>query len=319
MADVAGRVLPERDHALRGVLDGAVEDLAPRHVRTERVDLPLPAGEAEGEVGFRPDDPDDLGRVELLRDSLHLLAQRVPVDEHGAVEELLELRQGQPRVLRRRLGREVAADPGLLVAQVGLVRRAHRLLPEAGAFGRHVGALARILGRDQRHVRIGRLDLLQLDLAQGAEDLERRLPDENPADGVEAEADERTHASPAELPADLVDERAPERLRADEHLPARLRVDAVDQQARVGRNPRVPHPAIIPRGRHPAARPPPRRPPGRSADGPRRRPRTRAARAPGGGRPRPPSRSPSAARCEGARSPRSSRRARARRSGRRRP
>ena len=65
-------------------------------------------------------------------------------------------------------------------------------------------------------------------------ELERRLADEDAAAGVEAEPDERACAASGELAAHLLDERPRERLRADEHLPARLGLDALDEHACVG-------------------------------------------------------------------------------------
>src|SRR5207244_12187097 len=105
--------------------------------------------------------------------------------------------------------------------------------------GRDVRPVAGVLRCDDRDVRVRVLDLEALDLGEGAEELERRLANEHAADGVEAEADERANAAAPELPAHLLDERAPRRLRADEHLPARLGGDTVDEQARVRLDARI--------------------------------------------------------------------------------
>ena len=103
--EVAGRILQVADEPFGRVLDRRVEDLAARHVRAERVDLPFAAGEAEGEIGLGADDPDCLGAVEVLGDALHPLPQRLPVDQDRAVEEVLEGRQRQSGVLGgRRVG-----------------------------------------------------------------------------------------------------------------------------------------------------------------------------------------------------------------------
>jgi hypothetical protein len=195
-------------------------------------------------------------------------SKRLPVDEHGAVEELLELGQRHPGVLRDRLGREVAADPRLFVSQVGLVRHPGRRLANADPLGRDVRSCPRVLRRDDRDVGIRVLDFEALDLGEGAEDIERRLADELAADGVEAEADERADPASAELAAHLLDERAARRLRADKHLPPRLGGDAVDEEARVRLDPRVDHAPIIPCGPRPAAHRRPRLPLERWADDP---------------------------------------------------
>src|SRR5581483_8653051 len=87
VAVVARGVLGERHDALGRVLDGAVEDLAARHVRVGGRDLPLPAAQAERQVGAVADDPDAVGPVEALGDPSHLSLGLAPVDEDRAEEE----------------------------------------------------------------------------------------------------------------------------------------------------------------------------------------------------------------------------------------
>src|SRR5262249_51994138 len=105
-----GRVLAERDHALRRFLDRAVEDLAAGDVRAGAVvDQALPPGEAEREVGAGPDDAYRLGAVEALRDRGEPFAQRAVVDQDGAEEELGERLDAHPGRLRQRRRRVLAA------------------------------------------------------------------------------------------------------------------------------------------------------------------------------------------------------------------
>ncbi len=239
VAEVAGRILRVADRAFGRVLDRRIEDLPARHVRPQRIHLSLAPLQAEGQVGVGADDP-HLGRsVEVLGDPRHRAPESLPVDEHGAVQEVLERRQRHPRILGDGRGRVVAADPGLLVAQVRLVVAAHRLLARAEPFARHVRAVAGVLRRDHRHVRVRTRDLVGLDRGEVAEELERRLAQEHAADRVEAQPDERACTATGELAGDLLDERPPQRLRANEHLPARLGLDAVDEHPRVCLHPRI--------------------------------------------------------------------------------
>ena len=87
----------KRDDSLGRVLDRAVEDLAAGHVHVPVVDLALAAGDAEAQVGLVADDPHLLGGVEALLDPLHLLALGVPVEKHGAEEEVLEVAEAHAR------------------------------------------------------------------------------------------------------------------------------------------------------------------------------------------------------------------------------
>ena len=126
-AAVGSRVLRERDRAARRVLDRAVEDLAARHVRADRIHVAGTALEAEGEIGPVTLDPDVAGGVEVGADLPHALGQRFPVDEHRAVEEVLVRPEPHARVLRERRRRELAADPGLLSREERLHVRSSRL------------------------------------------------------------------------------------------------------------------------------------------------------------------------------------------------
>src|SRR5581483_8500709 len=88
---VGGRELRELDDALSGVLEGRVEELAARHVVVRVVDEARAAVEREGQVGARTDDPHRLRRVEALGVAGHPVPLGVPVQEAGAVDEVLEV------------------------------------------------------------------------------------------------------------------------------------------------------------------------------------------------------------------------------------
>src|SRR4029453_10221071 len=96
---LVGRVLEEADDPLGGLLDRAVEDLAAGHVRVAVVDLALAVLEAEAEIRLAAHDPYLFGSVEPVLDLLHLLALVIPVEQDGAVEEVLELLVCHPRLL----------------------------------------------------------------------------------------------------------------------------------------------------------------------------------------------------------------------------
>src|ERR1051325_408391 len=82
-----------------------------RHARPARVDLPLPAVEPEDQVGSVGDDAHFLRLVESLRVAAHAVFFGLPVEEARAVEEVLELGQRHPGLLRERGSRVLAADP----------------------------------------------------------------------------------------------------------------------------------------------------------------------------------------------------------------
>src|SRR5581483_11247857 len=105
----------EQNRPLGRVLDRREEELAARHVREAAVDLALPARERELQVRVLADDPHLLRRVEPLVQALHRPGLLVPVAQAGAVEEVLEVGEPHPRLLRQRVRRKLAADPGDLV------------------------------------------------------------------------------------------------------------------------------------------------------------------------------------------------------------
>ena len=98
VAEVHGRELGEGGHALGGVLDGTVEDLAVRHVAEPGRHDALAALDPEREVGPLADDPDGAGGVEAHRSVRQCLG----------VQRLLARRsrraygRHRPRHLRRR-------------------------------------------------------------------------------------------------------------------------------------------------------------------------------------------------------------------------
>ena len=112
-------------------------------------------------------------------------------------------------------------------------------LAGADALRGHVGTGTGVVRRDDRHVGVGVVDLVQLDVGDVRDQLHRRDADELAADGIEAETDESPGAAAGELAGHLLDQGPRGRLGADQHLPAGLRLDAVDQYARVRLDPRV--------------------------------------------------------------------------------
>ena len=185
-----------------------------------------------------------LGAVEPVGDAAHLALERLPVDQHGAVEELLELLERHARVLRERLRRVLAADPGLLVRHERKAERPVGALNTRRALLRDVGALAGVLGRVDRDPRIDVLHHVALDIRHLVEQLLRRVLDPRGLLRAQREPQPRDRMRAAErhLPDDLLVERPGQRLRLHEHLPARLDADAaVDEQLRVPLEPRVRH------------------------------------------------------------------------------
>ena len=123
VALVLGRELGVGDHALGGVFDRSVEDLASREIEVPVVDLALAAGDPEPKIGALGDDAHLLGPVEALGDPLHLPSFRVPVEEARAEDELLVLGQRHPGVLRAGGGRVLADHPGDLERAAAPCRR----------------------------------------------------------------------------------------------------------------------------------------------------------------------------------------------------
>ena len=107
--------LAEEDLALGRVLQRAAEELAAGHVRSAGVDLHLAPGDPEPEVRARADDAHLLGGIEPVGVASHALLLGLPVEQHGAEEEVGELVRRHPRLLRQRRRRILALDPRHLV------------------------------------------------------------------------------------------------------------------------------------------------------------------------------------------------------------
>src|SRR5918994_5618692 len=199
-------VLDEADRALGRLLDRAVEDLAAGHVRVAVVDLALAPREAESEIGLGAHDPDVIGLVEAILDPFHLLALSVPVEEDGAVEEVLERLVRQAGLLGEGGAGEAAGHPRDLHPQPPLEELRVGLVERVALLRRDVGAGARVLRRAEQHPGV---DVVPGVLVYGSDRLEQR-----PRRG----------------------------LRDDHHLPAGLDVDrALDQQSGVFLDARVGH------------------------------------------------------------------------------
>jgi hypothetical protein len=101
------------------------------------------------------------------------------------------------------------------------VRFPERRLACGETLGRDVGLVTGVVRRHDRDVRVRVLDLVQLDLAERAQQLHRRFPDERAAAArLEAEPDQCPDAAARELAGYLLDEGPGGRLRPDQHLPA---------------------------------------------------------------------------------------------------
>src|SRR3954453_21542220 len=94
-----------------------------------------------------PRGPHLAGAVEPLADALHPATLGVPVEEHGAVEEVLELPRRHPGLLRERGGGEAARHPGDLLVQAAAQELGARLREQRLALGGEVGAVTRVLRR----------------------------------------------------------------------------------------------------------------------------------------------------------------------------
>ncbi len=105
---------------------------------------PLPPAQRDVQVGLRADDAHLVGRVEAVAVAAHPLALGVPVAQARAVEEVLERGQRHARLLRERVGRELAADPRDLVRHRAPEERRLRPSSSAPAARRRVGLPPRV-------------------------------------------------------------------------------------------------------------------------------------------------------------------------------
>ena len=124
-------------------LDRAGEDLAVRHVRVAVGLLPLPPGDAERQIGVRPDDAqladllEPLACAELGRDPEPVL-DGVVLTRHvtGGVDEVLVLLDRHLGVLRIRLDRLERAAPAQIAGRDPLPAALRELTPGGRDSGR---------------------------------------------------------------------------------------------------------------------------------------------------------------------------------------
>ena len=102
---LVGGVLEEADDPLGRLLDRAVEDLAAGHVGVAVVDSPFRPSRLKLRSVSAPTMRTSLAAVEAVGDPLHLLALGVPVEQDGAVQEVLEAGQAHARPPGRARGR----------------------------------------------------------------------------------------------------------------------------------------------------------------------------------------------------------------------
>jgi hypothetical protein len=202
------------------------------------VDLRLSSLDRQAEIGALADDAYLARLVEPVGDAAHFRALLVPVQQAGTEEEVLQLRERHPRVLRQRRRRVLAADPRDVHRHRTLVVRTGRCAHEALALGGQFRAVARVLRRVDRDARVDRLDGVQVGGRELVEQLRRRgarpRVRERELLVVEVDPQQRIGAALPDQLANALDERPCPRSREDEHLPAGLDVHAtLDQQPRV--------------------------------------------------------------------------------------
>ena len=182
MAEVQRRELAEGDLSLGRVLDRRVEDLPARHVDVPVVDGAAAARQRKRQVGALADDADLARGVEPSGDRAHPPRLGIPVEQHGAEDEVLVLGERHPRLLRRGVRRVLADHPRHLHPHLPPAERLHPLLEEAAALVGEVGAVADVLGRRDRDERVALLPRAQEKRRRVREQLERRLARERTAE-----------------------------------------------------------------------------------------------------------------------------------------
>ena len=182
----------------------------------------------------------------MRRDAAHPLSLGRPVAEHGAVEQLGERLAAEPGLLRERGGRVLAHDPGhVVIHHPGGVGPVGGLQGARSARSRSRRRHACCRAPETKMIASARSDLVAEERRRLGEDLQRHLLD--PAERLrqepfERDAQERVGAAPADRPAQLLEQRPGLRVAADEHLPARLDLEAVvDDQLGVRAVARVGH------------------------------------------------------------------------------
>ena len=133
--------------------------------------------EADRQVGAAADDAHLVGRVEALGVAAHALALGVPVEQAGAEDDVRQLREREPGLLRERVRRELAADPGNLAGHRAPVEDLRGLVGAGEPLGREVGRGARVLGRVERDPGVHAVAREAVDLGQLVEQLLGRLGD----------------------------------------------------------------------------------------------------------------------------------------------
>ena len=211
------------------------------------VDHAVAAGDAEPEIGLVPDDSNLLRRVESLLDPLHLLALRVPVEEDGAEEEVLERLDAHARFLGHGGSRVTAGDPGDLEREPAGDEGAGSPRDRVLTICIQLDSLSRVLRRADADPRLALVLDRHADRRALRDQLGRRLfgPDglEGPEiQAAEAELDDRNRAAAADRADDLLHERPRVRAAHDDYLPAGLDVDAaLDQELCVVDDSRIRH------------------------------------------------------------------------------
>src|ERR687887_650545 len=228
--------LGKRDRAGRRVLERRVEELPARDVGAACVDEPRAAGEAQRQIRAVGGDPDLVRGVEALRVAAHALSLGVPVEQARAVEEVLELGERHPRVLRERRRGELTADPLQLVGEHALDVRPQAGLDAAEDLRVDACELTRVLRGLDSDPGVRLVKGARLDRRGVVEELPGCLLRPGNVDPLAREAQplERVGAALPEQLADRLDQRPGEHSARDDDLPSRLDVQALlNEQLRV--------------------------------------------------------------------------------------
>ena len=181
------------------------------------------------------------GGVETRADLPHALGERLPVDEHGAVEEVLVGPEPHARVLRERGRRELATDPWLLAGE-------ERLGVRPVAWRRSMRRSGE-MSEPSRVFSGASMTMKQSAWSSSWASMSGSVP--SCSSGASAsQTDERANESlrqgirlaARDCGDDLLHERPRGGGGADQHLPAGLHVDApIHEQGRVALEPRIGH------------------------------------------------------------------------------
>jgi hypothetical protein len=233
----------EEDLALQRVLDRRREDLAAGDVQVPVVDERRAAVEAEAQIRAVADDPHVARGVEPLAHRRHLAALLVPVPQARLVEDVLERGERQARPLGVHGAGKVAPHGRDLTAATAVAIGGDVSPEGAGAVLAQLQRIA--FGREHEDRPVHLVQHVLLERRQRRGEIRRRGCDPVEVGGEgRAEGDPRQSvgASLGEQSRQLPCNRPRLGGGGDEHLPARLGVDAaLDEEPCIGGDTRVEH------------------------------------------------------------------------------